>query len=352
MDPKKCIARRPENVSVQNYNISLIKFDHPLTQKKCGMKCQPLHQAKVSFDLHNVSTATANSIRRTIIDEVEGYAFEVNLKDYEIDEKSDKTAIRHYVISRISSIPLKCVISDDIIQDVRFSINVENYTSEPIMVKASSLKCNKEIKDILFNPVFEIVALNPGTSLEINNIRIIKDIGLNNTYCKSACNVTMIPLDREVYTQEELDADESLKLRSKYKHSATIVENLVHRITFKLNTVESERDAEMFLQSVIKTLIANFNTILNVDYSGCISELEDNIKMLKFESPHTNTISESLNRSIFDITKNKVTLFNYTYSSSEHISEITIKDTDPLSLLHSGITNMIAILTNILKAIS
>jgi hypothetical protein len=348
MDPKYCVARNPENVEVKNYNVELISFDHPLMEKVYGIKSLPLKQAKVTIDLHNVSTATANSIRRTIIDEVSGYAFDVGLKDYEINEHSDKTAIRHYVISRINAIPLKCVISDDILQTVKFSINIFNSTNDPMFVTSSDLQCNKKIKDVLFNPNYIIACLNPGTTLRINNIRIVKDIGLNNTYCKSACNVTMIPLDREIYTPEELEADHALKLRSKFKYSATQVENIAHRITFKLNAVENKYEAEMFLQSAIKTLITNFNIILNEDYSEYVSDLEGGIKMLKFESPHTNTISEALKRSIFDITKNKVMLCYYTYSSSEHVSTMIIKDTNPLELLHLGITNMIAILTKLL----
>jgi DNA-directed RNA polymerase subunit L len=89
--------------------------------------------------------------------------------------------------------------------------------------------------------------------------------------------------------------------------------------------------------------------LLNEDYNDYVSDLEQDMKLLKFESKFTNTIFEPLKRSIFDITKNQVPLFYYEYVSNEHISKITVKDQNPLELLRAGINNIIKIITNILK---
>lgn len=117
----------------------------------------PVSKKNISFEL-NAPTAMANAIRRCANSEIDVMIMDFDTNDLHTD---DPFIISSVVRTRINMIPVQQIAGST------FSLEVKNNTSEMMEVLSSEITT-------LCSGTFEIVHLNPGKYIRINNIRMKK----------------------------------------------------------------------------------------------------------------------------------------------------------------------------------
>lgn len=163
-------------------------------------------EARFTIVVSDVPTEYINSIRRALIDESEGYALDVN-KEHEIMEYNRKHTTEEIMLmpfldERISQIPLRKVIPKDVIDNLKYKLEVENRSSREMYVFAGSLvPYGIANPPILFSPFHLIASIQPGKRLLIKQIDILR--GISNAQFHVCRQVSIKPLDIKEYPREQ-----------------------------------------------------------------------------------------------------------------------------------------------------
>lgn len=148
----------------------------------------------ITIHLKNSSKAIANGLRRTLMDEMDIKAFDVDPADIETD---DVNILAHAVIKSIQSIR----INQKIPENVRFSLDFHNTSAEPVMISADQLKTTHKLNFVPFNTQFRIITVRDGRYLKIPNIKIKTAQGRipGQSLHTAVCSIGYKPLDVEMY---------------------------------------------------------------------------------------------------------------------------------------------------------
>lgn len=119
---------------------------------------------EVQIHLKNTKTAVSNAIRRTLVDELDIKCLHVDIEDIETD---DTNILKHALKKSVESI----VISQDVPDNLRYTLEYINDTATSQMVTASSLHTDHKLT-IPFNETFRLITVRAGKQLKIKNIYI------------------------------------------------------------------------------------------------------------------------------------------------------------------------------------
>lgn len=189
-------------------NIELVSFTvkkHdgiPNMRKIIGIDKLPLSNSYVSLEIKNIPTAYINAIRRVSIDEMTGHALKVDTQNNWYT--TDDFMLPEFVSQRISLIPLKLNIGNDVISSVRFELIAENLTNEVMTLYSRDFKIHGKLTEPIFNPTFKICILQPGKKIHIKDICITNGIGKDNIAFQRVRCGAYKHLDLEEYSNEEL----------------------------------------------------------------------------------------------------------------------------------------------------
>ena len=176
----------------------------------------PLATSKVEFEIKGISTSIINGIRRVITDEMSGHYLQLS-EDSISSLTTDKFADHQFINSRLSTMPLRYLISPTIIKNLRLSIDITNTSSEQLFIHSGDLIIEEDIDSKkhtttldypIFNPTFNLFSIQPGKRVVINNIYITSGLGKDFAGANIACNARYKHLDIEEYTKDETHSDE------------------------------------------------------------------------------------------------------------------------------------------------
>lgn len=120
----------------------------------------------VKIHLKKTDTSISNAIRRTLIDELDIKCLHLDV-DVDNVETDDNNILKHALKKSIESI----VISQDVPEKLRYSLDYINNTSTSQMVTAGALSTDHKIKTP-FNKTFRLITVQSGKYLKIKNISI------------------------------------------------------------------------------------------------------------------------------------------------------------------------------------
>lgn len=243
------------NISIKRNTITADAV--PELHEMFGINKLPLATAKISIEIKNVSVAVINALRRTITDEMLGYALMIPkggyvIKDMEKRASSDKIITDKFMIEQfmslnISSIRLKSQIPKDVIKELRLSLNVVNDGVDTKTIYSGDLRATQgSLPFDLFNPTSPIGFIQPNTCIDINDIYISSGYGRDSALYNVTCCAAYTHLDLEQYSHEEQHAEDGVAVeKSGYKKSCLIANPRHHQLSAIIpaigeNTIEAK----------------------------------------------------------------------------------------------------------------
>ncbi len=252
-----------------------------------------------SFEVHNVSQAMANGIRRTL-------KSEILVKCLDFDTNKFKTtepyALFDFIHSRIKQIP----ISQDIPDDAKYKLDITNNTDDMFKVETRHLEpLNKSAKDKYMNETFTIIEmLTAGTNLKIDEIYVVSNYNWYFGGFTAVSKATCLPLDQK-----------PLNLRTGEGISSSVSNPRKHKISINTNgTIRPDRLVTMALDEIIKRLNKAKDLIGDLQVTT-----DQHLWIIKGE---TDTIGHIITRSIFELNPEIPAV---TYDTDENARLIKIK---------------------------
>ena len=239
------------NVSNFNYLIHEInKKDVPELYELFKLNKIPLPSAEFSFELKNVPTAFSNAVRRVLIDELLSYRLETDSVDFiNYDKHNDVYCIYSMLVLSISNIRLKYNIKPTEASKIKLRLSVTNTTQFIKSVYSGDLEVvSGDPKMIICPPNIQLCMLNPGKSVFVDNIRLVRDTGKNSGFNTVGCQVSSIPLDIPRYKKEEyINSSGKASNLACYIPQSTTVDPRHHKISGIFNCIESVEDIKSII---------------------------------------------------------------------------------------------------------
>jgi DNA-directed RNA polymerase subunit L len=187
-----------EQVAVVNLKVENWK---PKLKNKALEKYMPktLIPEHCSVDLHGISAAFSNGIRRTIAGELPVKCMIVDYSTFKTDEVF---IIPEMVIKRFKMIPIRQTVSNN----AKFSLDVRNNTNELIDIKSSEIKMAGG-GHLPFNETFTLFTLHPDKYCKIDHITVGEIFGYNagDGMGVLGVNAAHIVLDQTPFNMYEVD---------------------------------------------------------------------------------------------------------------------------------------------------
>jgi len=313
----------------------------------------PFASEHVEMILDNVDVSVANAIRRTLIDEMSGYCLSFDIGDFKHDIYTDLFMDPEFIKLRIRGIKIMRHMSKDLLKNLKFALNVHNKTDDVLYVYAKDLiVTNGKLDSAIFNPTYELAFIQPGRSLNIQNIRFDFGKGTYNAAFNIACRSVSMPLDIEEYPKEEIyGAEGSQRVLSGFKISTLIANPRKFRIKFYIPAVLNNNGKTTYLtimdactniisrlQYIQRSIDESQNSQQTVDTITFIRTdvVVDGITMKKFVinvKNETDTIGGLLARAIYNLDPDISCCF-YSCIDHEKVMSLNIRKevTDPLEL--------------------
>jgi DNA-directed RNA polymerase subunit L len=176
-------------MSISKFKVVQLGIDNPLPKhldtKENRALIPELRRKHVSFELKKGSNALINSIRRVMLDEMEGKSLQIEQDDIETDDEN--------ILWPCLQKQIQCIrINQDIPTNCRFTLEVKNKTAVPLMITAGMLKTDTDLKIIPFNKTYRIITLRESKYIKLLNIRVVTGTG---TLFTNIVACRYIPLD-------------------------------------------------------------------------------------------------------------------------------------------------------------
>jgi DNA-directed RNA polymerase alpha subunit len=174
--------------SVSNVEVSDIKYEITGIFKKHEREIKELLPTKkreiISFIIKNTTTAMANAIRRTLIEELRIKILNVEIEDIDTDEEF---LIRDEFRDRLNLIP----IDQSVNIDSTFIVDFVNTDTEQPWTRVYS----KDVQGAPCDEKFSIAELRPGKHLLVSDIFVEEGYGYENAKFSPIAGIRYKPLD-------------------------------------------------------------------------------------------------------------------------------------------------------------
>lgn len=333
----------------------------------------PFASEHVEMILGDVDVSVANAIRRTLIDEMSGYCLSFDISDFKHDIYTDLFMDPEFIRLRVRGIKIMRHMSKDLLKNLKFAINVHNKTDDVLYIYAKDLiLTNGKLDNAIFNPTYELAFVQPGRSLNIQNIRFDSGKGIYNATFNIACRSVSMPLDIEEYPKEEIySAEGSQRVLSGFKISSLVANPRKFKIKFDLPAVldNGGKTTYLTIMDVCTNIISRLQYIQrSIDESQNLQQTVDTITFIRTDvvvdgitmkkfvinvKNETDTIGGLLTRTICNLDPDISCCF-YSCIDHEKVMSLNVRKevTDPLELevlVVDAIKQIIATFTSIKK---
>lgn len=253
-----------QNITITDLKIKDIKPTITDDREIASLLPTVLIPQTCQFTISGINTSIANAIRRTIDSEVLVKCMTVDRED--IDCNSPFFLFDAF-IRRIKLIP----IHQSVDNNATFKINVTNNSKHDIFVRSSDIITTKGGKAAPINETFEILKLEPGMHLTVENIKIKQGYGYESDGGghKIGLNPVALPLDVEPYNGYE------------NKGTPSSISNPT-KFLIKFNTNGTIKIIE-FLKLVCDTIIERLENLRKIKFN----KLEEDYKAVIEGESHT-----------------------------------------------------------------
>jgi DNA-directed RNA polymerase subunit L len=309
--------------------------DIPDMKKVIGIDEFPLVNTYVSIEIKGITTAYINAVRRTAMDELHGFAFQIP-SDMDWKDTTDEFILPQFVNQRISLIPLKNNLGPEY-ASIRYDLIGENTTTLPLALYTKDLKliAGKVIGPI-FNPTFKICVLQPGRKISIRGIYIGTGMGKDNAIFQRVRCGAYSHLDIEQYDKKETHLPNGSQVDySGYKKLSTQSNPLHHLFTciipatgkdpaeviaIFIDVCNNIKERLRYILSYIESNSGNTHSNQGIEYT--VFQLSEGIyEGILFVNNETHTIGEMIRRTIFDLNPD---IINVIYAIIAHEDRLKI----------------------------
>ena len=311
----------------------------------------PLCTANATVELRGVPTAVVNALRRVIIDEITGYALQVD--GFRTDRTSELFMLPQMVIPRIELMPLWQRAAASLVGTLRLELNVENVSAAPRIVYAGDLRvAGGTLATPFFNPTFELAVLQPGKTLVIEDITVAA--GRGHAMFHVACRAAFRHLDLAQHPDAAVRLESGAAAdQSGYIESSLVSDPRHHELRFTLPATTPETalaDVRSALSACCDVIRARLHAIVAAADEAAaapagaaaaasaiqfgVVALEDGLSEAVMHAPgETHTIGELLRRAIYD-TAPDIAFAAYSVSAHERRLTLTVRSaSDPATII-------------------
>lgn len=219
-------------VEVSNLKITRFEVAVPELMELFGIKELPLAVAHAEIEVRNVSVAVINGLRRTLIDEMPGYALSMPPGGFDTSLTSEVFTLQGFLANRLACLRLRPQISADVFTDLRLKLDVSNPGAIPLTIFSGDLEVEAGSMTVpLFNPTTELTTLMPGKRLVVGGIQISSGFGRDNGVYNNACCGAFTHLDIPQFSAAEMrEEGSSAAALSGYKVSSLVARPRWHRL--------------------------------------------------------------------------------------------------------------------------
>jgi DNA-directed RNA polymerase subunit L len=219
----------------------------PELRELFGLDRLPIAQTDVTVELGGVPTAVVNALRRTLVDEMPGYALaagDAAETRAAYAETTDVYMLPEFCEGRINSIPLVQQLAPELVRDLRFDIDVENQTQAPIVVRSGDMRAVAgRLGRPIFNPTFVIAEVQPGKRFAVRGIRVVRGLGRENAMFNVARRAAYAHLDLPEHPRAETHGPAAARAdESGYAVSCLVADPRRHRLRFTLAATSESPD--------------------------------------------------------------------------------------------------------------
>jgi DNA-directed RNA polymerase subunit L len=350
-----------EVVRVEITRKELTAAEVPALRELFDLERLPLAQAHVKIEIKGVSTAVVNALRRAATDEMLGYALEVPVDGFSVQDTTELMMLPQFVNQRIALLPLRAQAAAGVADKLRLQLDRTNRDASTLAVYAGDLEIVEgEMPEPLFNPTFKLAVLQPGKRLVIRGIRVAAGYGRDNgaflVARRAAYGHRDIPQHTEAETHE---ADGAAADSSGYKESSLVANPRHHVLTATLaatspNLAETRavfadacanvKDRLLLLRSTVERQTGAPGGFAHRGVQYTVVQLETGLSEGVLQVPgETYTIGELLRRAVYELAPD-VPFVAYVVSSHENRMNFTVRHTEDVTrLLLGAIRDSIAI---------
>jgi DNA-directed RNA polymerase subunit L len=261
------------------------------------------------FELHNVSLAIANGIRRAIISETKTRALTMLSDDFHTNDVFVK--LPDFIISRIRCIPVKQSVSLNAV----YKLSVTNNTADMMDVKTSHLTGGPSN---MFDETITILKLNPGKYVTIDKITIDEGYGYNFAGYSTAYGATCIPLDVIPYNMYTGEGVKSM-----------VSDPRSHKIAFDTN---GTIDCHNLISNACHEIIDRLENIRTMMYK--LQQLEDKYQL--YINGENDTTGNIIMKTVCDLYKD-IPMFIYTVDDINKGMRLDMQTDDPNGIINGAI---------------
>ncbi len=170
-----------------------------------GLERLPLSEYVLEFEVAGAPPSVPNALRRVLTDELRSSCLAIQ-GFLNINASTDPMMFDQFVRGRISLIRLRPQLPEAVIREVTFGLKFANSTQSPQIVTSGDLVVKtgrSALPGPLFNPTYELAVVQPGRTLEIDEIYIDQGHGREHAAFNVGCRARVIALDIEEYPEEE-----------------------------------------------------------------------------------------------------------------------------------------------------
>lgn len=160
----------------------------------------PLCEQVLTFDLKNTRAAVGVAFQRVMTQELQGYYLTTAIEN--MDGTTDPFMKPEFVIGRLRNMPLVYGLQDA--SALEFELDYTNDTKATASVHSRHLRLTKgKVPGPVFNPTFEIAALQPGMRIVIRKIVVVEGTGRMAAPANVAIRGRSVVLDMERLPREQ-----------------------------------------------------------------------------------------------------------------------------------------------------
>lgn len=201
-----------------------------------GAKALPLAKERIEVELVGVPFAVSNALRRTLAGELRGCCLTF---DRSLATTDPFMADEDFVRTRLRMIPLRPLVSEALVKELRFALVAENRTENVMAVYSGDLLVVEGVlAEPLFNPTHEIAFLQPGRALRIGDIRLAEGFGNQDAAFAVCVRTSACPRDLQEVPREETHGENgAFAEQSGFVQSSLVANPRHHRVTACLPAV-------------------------------------------------------------------------------------------------------------------
>jgi DNA-directed RNA polymerase subunit L len=237
----------------------------PALRELFGIDRLPFATTTAEIEIRGVGTAVVNALRRALTDEMEGHALQVAPGGFDTAATTDPLMLPQFVNQRIALVPLPAQIPDEVVANLRLRLDVTNAGAGPMAAFTGDLVVVEgAMTEPLFNPTFELLFVQPGTRLVVNDIRVATGVGRDHAEFIVARRAALRHLDLPQFDERDTHDEGGAAVdASGYKVSVFLADPRHHVLSAEFPATTAAEEARVTVANACASVRDRLRLVLS-----------------------------------------------------------------------------------------